>query len=327
MNKNSLHKILACVALIWRVTLAAVMAIVDGGEAAKEVAEESFGWFAFLGPFHTLTLHLPIGVLAFVVVLEFYVWVNPGRDVRKVVGLALWFGALTAIIAAALGYALGEGGGYNEDILWWHRWTGIGVGALTLVLAVLHSRAFRRGELKRVRVRKVYLALLAVNMNLLGYAGHLGGNLTHGSEYLWANAPQWIQDVVAKIEGKGGEADPKAGTGEGVFVNVIEPIFKKKCHKCHCEEKSKGDYQMDTLVGLFKAGESEKDPIVPGRVMESFLAEAITLPEDDDLAMPPEGKERLTPEETLTILHWIWNGADTGEPKGKPIKTVKKESE
>ena len=315
MNKNNLQKILALAAMVCCVALATIMAADDGGETAKKVAEEGLDWFAFLGPFHTVTLHLPIGVLAFVVVLEMYAWFNPVRDVRKVVGLALWFGALTAIVAAALGYALGEGGGYEEDAVWWHRWTGIGVGVLTLVLAILHSLAFRRGELRRVKVRKAFLVLLMVNMGLLTYTGHLGGNLTHGSEYLWADAPEWIQDVVHTIEGEGGKADPNAGTGEGVFAEVIQPIFEAKCYQCHGEEKQKGDYRMDTIEGLFKAGESELDPIVASRVNESFLAETITLPEEDDLAMPPEGKDRLTPEETLIILHWIWNGAKTGEKK------------
>lgn len=325
MNKINLKKIWTLGALFWCMALAVVMAADDGGETANKVAEEGLDWFAFLGPFHTVTLHLPIGVLSFIVVLEMYAWFNPVRDVRKVVSLALWFGGLTAVIAAALGYALGEGGGYEENAVWWHRWTGIAVGALTVVLAVLHSVAFRRGELKRVAVRKAYLVLLLVNMGLLTYTGHLGGNLTHGSEYLWADAPEWIQDVVHKIEGEGGEADPNAGLGEGVYAEVIQPIFEEKCYSCHGEEKQKGDYRMDTLEGLFKAGESELDPIVPGRVNESFLAETITLPEEDDLAMPPEGKDRLTPEETLIILHWIWNGADTGEPKGKPIEKEKSE--
>ena len=194
--------------------------------------------------------------------------------------------------------------------------------------AVLHFFAYRRGELKRIGVRKVYLLLLAGNMGLLAYSGHLGGNLTHGSEYLWADAPEWIQDVVHKIEGKGGKADPNAGSGEGVYAEVIQPIFEEKCYQCHGEEKQKGDYRMDTLEGLFKAGESELDPIVAGRVMESFLAETITLPVADDLAMPPEGKTELTPEETLVILRWIWNGAKTGEKKkeAKAVESEKKES-
>lgn len=318
--KQNLQKILFLGVMFWCVALVFAIGAEDGGEAAKKVAEEGLDWFAFLGPFHTVTLHLPIGMLAFIVVLEMYAWFNPAKDVRKVVSLALWFGALTAIIAAGLGYALGEGGGYEENAVWWHRWTGIGVGAVTFILAVLHSLAFRRGELKRIGVRKVYLVLLMANMGLLGYSGHLGGNLTHGSEYLWADAPEWIQDVVHKIEGKGGKADPEAGLGEGVFADVIQPIFKEKCYQCHGEEKQKGDYRMDTLKGLFAAGESELDPIVASRVNESFLAETITLPESDDLAMPPEGKDRLTPEETLIILHWIWNGAKTGEKKKAPAK-------
>lgn len=329
MMKVNLHKILSLGALLWCMALAVLMAAADG-EVAKKVAEEGLDWFAFLGPFHTVTLHLPIGVLSFIVVLEMYAWFNPAKDVRKVVSLALWFGAMTAIIAAALGYALGEGGGYEENAVWWHRWTGIGVGAVTFILALLHFFAYRRGELKRVGVRKVYLLLFVANMGLLGYSGHLGGNLTHGSEYLWADAPKWIQDVVHKIEGKGDKADPNAGSGEGVYAEVIQPIFEEKCYQCHGEEKQKGDYRMDTLEGLFKAGESELEPIVAGRVMESFLAETITLPVEDDLAMPPEGKTALTPEETLIILHWIWNGAKTGEKKKVPAKegaeTDKKES-
>lgn len=315
MNKKSLQKALTLGALVWCAALAVVTAADDSGEATKKVAEESLDWFAFLGPFHTVALHLPIGMLAFIVVLEMYAWFNPVKDVRKVVGLALWFGALTAIIAAGFGYALGESGGFEGDTVWWHRWTGIGVGAVTFVLAILHSLAFRRGELRRVGVRKFYLLLLLANLVLLTYSGHLGGNLTHGSEYLWADAPEWIQEVVHKIEGKGGKADPEAGVGEGVYAEVIVPIFKEKCYQCHGEEKQKGDYRMDTVKGLFTAGESELDPIVPGRVMESFLAETITLPVEDDLAMPPEGKDLLTPEETLAILHWIWNGAKTGGEK------------
>lgn len=317
-------------ALVWCTALAVVTAADDGGETAKKVAEESLDWFAFLGPFHTVTLHLPIGMLAFIVVLEMYAWFNPVKDVRKVVGLALWFGALTAIIAAGLGYALGETGAYEGDTVWWHRWTGVGVGVVTFVLAILHSLAFRRGELRRVGVRKFYLVLMLANLVLLTYSGHLGGNLTHGSEYLWADAPEWIQEVVHKIEGKGGKADPEAGMGEGVYAEVIVPIFEAKCYPCHDAEKQKGDYRMDTVKALFTPGESELDPIVPGRVMESFLAETITLPVEDDLAMPPEGKDLLTPEETLTILHWIWNGAKTGEEKkvekdAKDAKDAKKD--
>ncbi len=68
---------------------------------------------------------------------------------------------------------------------------------------------------------------------------------------------------------------------------------------------------MDTVEGLFAAGKSELDPIVKKSPMESYLIETITLPEDDDMAMPPDGKDRLTPEETLAVIRWIWDGAKT----------------
>ena len=66
---------------------------------------------------------------------------------------------------------------------------------------------------------------------------------------------------------------------------------------------------MDTAEGLFKAGDSEIEPIVANSPMESYLVELITLPADDDDVMPPEGKEALTPDETMAIIRWIWDGA------------------
>jgi hypothetical protein len=149
--------------------------------------------------------------------------------------------------------------------------------------------------------------LLLADSILLVIAGHGGGNLTHGSKYLYENAPDWVVKWVAPE----GEEDGSVSVGAGEYAEVIQPIFEKKCYPCHGPEKQKGDYRMDTIEGLFTAGESELDPIVKGVAVESYLVETITLPEEDDLAMPPEGKERLTPEETVAVMRWIWNGAKT----------------
>ena len=119
-------------------------------------------------------------------------------------------------------------------------------------------------------------------------------------------------------------SDP--GSSSGHFAEVIRPIFEDKCFQCHGEEKQKGDYRMDTIEGLFAAGESELDPIVAKRPLESYLVEVITLPTEDDYVMPPEGKDPLTAEETLAIMRWIWDGADTGAPakedQPEPTETV-----
>ena len=123
------------------------------------------------------------------------------------------------------------------------------------------------------------------------------------------------------MESSGSEKAKAGGDQSGDYASVIQPIFEAKCYQCHGPEKQKGDFRMDTVEGLFKAGESELDPIVKGNAVESYLVETITVPEDDDIAMPPDGKDRLTPEETLAIMRWIWQGAKTGPnwPDGTSI--------
>lgn len=275
--------------------------------AEASPAKEGFDLRSFLAPFHTVTLHLPIGFVMMAAILEGYHWFRPSRQLRNAIGLVLAFSALTSVLVVLLGIFRAEGGGYEPETLEHHRWYGIGVGALTIVIALVHPVVFR-GDGKKAGVA-LYRVLLLGDLVLLTIAGHGGGNLTHGSKYLTENAPGWVKDWVESNgeEGPGG----KAPAGGGEFARVIRPIFEKKCFQCHGEEKQKGDYRMDMVESLFAAGESELAPIVKKSPMESYLVETITLPEDDDMAMPPDGKDRLTPEETLAVIRWIWAGAKT----------------
>jgi len=281
--------------------------MVSAAEAAPE-AGTAFDLRAFLGPFHTVTLHLPIGFLTIVAILEGYHFFRPSRPLRQAISLILLFTALSSVVVVLFGIFRAEDGGYEPETLEHHRWYGIAVGALTIVLALVHPLAFR-GEGSKVGAA-LYRFLLLGDLVLLTIAGHGGGNLTHGSKYLTEGAPAWLKKWVepaAKAEG-----NDAASAGGGEFATVIRPIFEKKCFQCHGEEKQKGDYRMDTVEGLFAAGESELDPVVKGSPLESYLVETLLLPEDDDLAMPPDGKDRLTPEETLSVINWIWDGAKTG---------------
>ncbi|MCB1079197.1 MAG: c-type cytochrome, partial [Verrucomicrobiae bacterium] len=274
-------------------------------------------WKAFLGPFHPVTLHLPIGFLTIAFLLEVYAMFRPSEGLRKAMSLVLWASGISAVIATLLGLCRAAEGGYEEAALLHHQNYGIAVSVATLIVALIHNFAFRSGAIRSKAMAGLYRLLLIADLGLLTVAGHGGGNLTHGSKYLVEGAPQWIKDWVAKVEGHapaGPEETAPVGdsapTGS-VFATVIQPAFQKKCYSCHGEEKQKGDYRMDTVEGLFKPGEAELDPIVAFKPLESYLVELITLPEDDDACMPPEGKERLTPEEIVAIIEWIWNGAKT----------------
>lgn len=290
----------------------ALLLVSSGGnliaaDVSGPAAVGGFDWRAFLAPFHTVTLHLPIGFVLMALILETYHFFKPSAELRSAVGLVLTCSALSAVVVVLLGIFRADEGGYDPETLEAHRWFGIAVGVVTVVAAIAHAVAFRKTA--RPVTVAFYRFLLLADMVLLSIAGHGGGNLTHGSKYLTENAPEWVRQWVER----GDVPERGAGTDSmSEYVRVIQPIFEAKCYQCHGAEKQKGDYRMDTVEGLFAAGESELDPVVKGNAVESYLVETITVPDDDDIAMPPHGKDSLTPEEVLAIIRWIWAGAQTG---------------
>lgn len=307
--------------------LLAALACVNSAPAADAVPavdQAGTNWKAFLAPFHSVFLHLPIGFVTIALVLEVYAFFRKGESLRHAIGLVLWISAASAAFASLLGIFRAAGGGYETTALEFHRYFGIAVSVVTTLIAALHSFAFskRSATAPRKKLAFAYRAILLANVGLISIAGHYGGNLTHGSKYLFEDAPEWVAVWAEKFETAIeapfvqdlSPASAPGADGGGHFAAVIRPILEKKCFQCHAEEKQKGDYRMDTIEGLFEAGESELEPIVAGRPLESYLVEVITLPAEDDYVMPPAGKDPLTPEETLAIMRWIWNGADTGVP-------------
>jgi hypothetical protein len=105
------------------------------------------------------------------------------------------------------------------------------------------------------------------------------------------------------------------------FVTQIKPVFESRCVRCHNAEKKKGKYLMGTKEVAFKAGESELQPIVPGKPDESNLVKLISLDEDHDDIMPSKGGP-LTKEQIRAVRTWIAEGAHW--PEGLVLKAVKK---
>ncbi len=296
--------IAALVVLLFFLSTAALWA----AEPAPEASDAAFQWRLFLAPFHTVMLHLPIGFVSISLVLELYYWRRPNREIWKVVGLVLWISAGSAILVTMLGYFRASGGGYELHTLKRHESFGLAVAIVTVLVAVLHTLALHH---QKAILTVVYRTALVADIALLVITGHFGGNLTHGSKYLTESAPEWMRVLLGEGSHGPEKHEPDGTEGSGYYTTVIQPIFEKKCYSCHGQEKQKGGYRMDTVDGLMATGDSELPPIVPGRALESYLVEVLTLPEDDDYAMPPEGKERLTPEEVLTVIQWIWDGAAT----------------
>jgi uncharacterized membrane protein/mono/diheme cytochrome c family protein len=256
-----------------------------------------------------VVLHFPIGFLAMACVLELWRLLRPSEELKAVLKLTLWLSLLSGLAAAGLGILRAADGGYQTGELEAHRWTGLAVVAATLATLATQHCAWRPNA--RRTLTHAYRGCLALTLGLLTAAGHLGGNLTHGSNYLTKNAPPFIRDLLESDWNSAEEADPGTPRDEKTqfYLDHVQPILEHRCIRCHGPTKQKGDYRLDDPALALAGGESGKPAIVPGEPMASELVRLILLPPDDDEVMPPEGKEPLTADETLTIIRWIQNGA------------------
>lgn len=254
----------------------------------------------FFGRFHVLLVHLPIGMLIALAILEFAAWFPRFKNANASAGFILALATPLAVVTAICGWLLSLGGGYDETLLTWHEWLGISTATGCVVTAILFYR----------KKFNAYRASLFVTVALLAAAGHLGGSLTHGSDYLTRYAPWPLKQLL------GGTVDKKSAPAVSVkspqqlpvFAGIIAPIFANKCVNCHGPAKSKGDLRLDSFAALMKGGE---DGIVlkPGDAAQSPILQRLLLPADDDDHMPPKGKPQLTAEEIALLKWWVDGGA------------------
>jgi len=305
-SRSPLRPWLAFTVLLW---LAASLSAADPAAVAV-TAHRTFLWRPFLAPFHAVVLHFPIGFVTMAFVLELYRLRHPSAELQRVTTLTIWLSLLSGIIAATLGILRATNGGYEPRELEFHRWTGLAVVTFTLLTLAVQRIAYR--DESRRALTFGYRASLLATLSLLVIAGHMGGNLTHGSKYLTENAPTFIRNLV-------GESDPGPATTETAtasldaaqryYLEKVQPIFDKKCARCHGPEKQKGEYRLDHADIALQGGESGKPAIKPGDPLGSELIRLILLPPGDDDIMPPSGKEPVTAEEALTLIRWIQKGA------------------
>lgn len=274
------------------------------------VAVTEIDWENFVGPFHVVMLHYPIGFLTLAVLLEAWTSRRPSEVGRRAVGFTLGVSVLVAWLVVWLGLMRAGHGGFDPQVLRLHKVFGIAVATMSTLCWWLHRQLYPVPE--RVAVRRTYRGLLAGCFVLLVMAGHQGGTLTHGSRFLSEGVPSGLSSLMMVSAA----TTEKPGPAGDVYSQTIHPLFVKKCLQCHGPEKQKSRYRLDDPVIALKGGASGETAIVPSDPMKSHLVKLLFLPPDHDEAMPPEGKERLTPEEIVAIVQWIQAGAPFG-PTGK----------
>ena len=273
-------------------------------------------WVLFGGHFHPLIVHLPIGFLLIAGLLELDRLTRRNTVSQHTITLILFWSAVSATMACVLGYMLSLGGGYETETLNAHMWQGIGVAIFAwLAWAVKSENLGRIVSFASV----LYLPTLAISLILLLSAGHLGGNLTHGSDYLTQYMPGPIR-TLAGLPDKLPElkVEPITDVNQAmVYQQIVNPILHSRCVQCHNANKSKAGLRLDT-PDMVKKGSEDGPVLVGGKGLQSDLVKVCLLPEEDDNHMPPKGKPQLAENQIALLTWWI----DQGAPFDKKVSDV-----
>ena len=240
----------------------------------------------YLGNFHPVVLHLPIGAFLFTFLLfisQKYLKSNFDPAVR----MGLLFSFITSIITSIFGYILHLNGDYDSVLVDRHMWLAIATTILIGFVLYLH---------KRQKPYNHVLSSFVFATVLLTITGHNGGSLTHGKDYL--KLPDFEKEIsIVSYD------------SIHVFNQVISPILDSKCVKCHNTGKSKGNLMLSSIDKILLGG--EKGQIIKSNSsVDSRLYTYLNLPIDDEMHMPPDGNSQLNDNEKELIKLWIDEGAD-----------------
>jgi len=284
-------------------------------------------WVLFFGHFHPVLVHLPVGMLVLAFIMYFFSKEqNEGLRQKSVSTIFLW-ASLFAFISCAMGWALSQTGEYDEDTLFFHQWLGISTGVISAILS--YMARFWSDE---KTMMKLFKPVLWISLILITITGHLGGNLTHGSDYLTAYLPQpirgWVGMEARAEAAEGGAIIPKIDNIQQaiVYQQLVQPVLKQKCWSCHNAEKQKGKLRMDTPEFLMVGGE-DGAIIKAGMPLESEIIKRLLMDASEEHHMPPKGRTPMTEEEIAVLQWWVQHGADfkkkvVAMPADAKIKTI-----
>lgn len=258
----------------------------------------AFDFTNFIGRFHPLFVHLPIGFLILGVLMEWYQRFRKTEKLSNLISYAWLLGGIGGAFAAFCGWWLGETGLYLEDDLFLHRWIGIAIVILSFVGWWVKRTPEKYSNLMHHGANIFLIALIS-------FEGHLGGNLTHGEEYLFEYAPEGIRNMM--LGEKAEAADLSKADSVLVYNDLVLPIFQQKCFACHGNEVQRGGLNMASIDSMLVGGEGGP-AFLAGNIEESELFRRVTLPQKNVKFMPPVG-DPLTYDEIKILEWWIEQGA------------------
>ena len=258
-----------------------------------------------IGHLHPTLVHLPIGILLLASLFQLLALKPKYAALHAATNIALFWGMISAIVSCISGYLLSLSGDYDEALVDTHKWFAITTTSVSLI-----AYLFNRWENEYAK----WVILLMIPLIII--TGHLGGSLTHGSDYLTRGFSE--KDSVTEKEIK-----PIADVQEAnVYADIVQPIFERKCYSCHNKNKKKGKLRLDEPAFILKGGK-DGEVIKPGNAEESDMMKRLLLPRNDEDHMPPKEKPQLKDNEIALIHWWIATGA-TFDKKTKDLEQPEK---
>ena len=256
----------------------------------------------FIGHLHPVVVHLPIGILLLACLFQLLTTKERYAVLQSATRISLLLGMISSIIACISGYILSVTEEYDEQLVNTHKWFGITLAVISILFYYLYQQKPNRKIHSRISILLVALIIVT---------GHLGGSLTHGSDFL-----------TKSFDGSAKEANlvpkPIPDVQEAIAYNdVIQPLFQRKCYSCHGKTRQKGGLRIDQPDRLMKGG---KDGVVikAGDAENSDMIRRLLLAREDEDHMPPKEKSQLRENEIALIHWWISSGA----PFDKKVKDL-----
>jgi uncharacterized membrane protein len=259
-----------------------------------------------IGRFHPIIIHLPIGFIIIGLLIELNR--KKFKEAKNILKFIFFWGTISCILSVISGYLQY----LKEGLLWQSIDLHFYAGIITLLLTFGFYQYLKDQNFFNSLPRKFYTIGLVIIITL---TGHLGGQITHGEEYL----TEPFQAIINVESSKEESLLSISNIAEKpIFNSLIQPILNSKCISCHNSKKSKGKLVLDNFEALQKGGKNGiiidyKNPEL------SEILVRIHLPENEKKHMPPKAKKQLTKAEINILSHWI----NLGAPENTLIKDLK----
>lgn len=262
-----------------------------------------FSLFTLFGRLHPLVLHVPIGAVLALAVVELLTWFAGFEESRRPHGMLAWLAAVSAWISVSTGLVMHANGTYDPDDALPHRNLAIACSIMITLAAFANCRS---NYGKRAGMLWIYRILLFAGIAAMIPAGHLGATMTHGEGYLMGFSP----GAASKPESNSSasvESAP-ADAADGAFSTIILPILRAKCLTCHGEDQRKGKLSLESVESI-RAGGKSGPAIDREKPADSLILERIHRDLEEKGHMPPRSKTQLLESEIASIDAWVKTGA------------------